>query len=203
MAVTCPECGRQYDITLFQFGNTVDCDCGAMIRFDPLGIRTSTKHSIPRTESLESDSSAGAGYSIPGFKLPAPDEPGHLNHRDERSEEFPERSGILSASTDAGLKKSTREMNPEIVEPEVVALPIDGTLDLHAFAPSDVKELVPDYLEACREKGILRVRIIHGKGIGELMRTVHAVLKRLPGVESYELAGPWEGGSGATIVRLR
>lgn len=31
MAVTCPRCGRQYDITLFQFGRTVTCDCGAVI----------------------------------------------------------------------------------------------------------------------------------------------------------------------------
>ena len=128
---------------------------------------------------------------------------GYLNPSDEETEKYPERSGIHGASTDTGQEKSTREMNLEIIEPEVVALPIDGSLDLHSFAPSDVKELVPDYLEACREKDIFRVRIIHGKGIGQLMCTVHAVLKRLPGVESYELAGPLEGGSGATIVRLR
>jgi dsDNA-specific endonuclease/ATPase MutS2 len=109
-----------------------------------------------------------------------------------------------STKSDPSAKFSiSSEKESEIVEQEPVLLPIDGTLDLHAFAPSDVKELVPDYLEACREKGIFRVRIIHGKGIGQLMRTVHAVLKRLPEVEFFELAGPWEGGSGATIVRLR
>ena len=94
-------------------------------------------------------------------------------------------------------------LDPEFVDMEPVELPIDGTLDLHTFAPSDVKDLVPDYLEACREKGILRVRVIHGKGTGELMRTVQAILKRLSLVESFEFAGPMEGGSGATIVRLR
>jgi len=47
-----------------------------------------------------------------------------------------------------------------------VALPIDGTLDLHTFAPSEIKTLVPDYLAACRERGILQVRIIHGKERG-------------------------------------
>jgi dsDNA-specific endonuclease/ATPase MutS2 len=94
-------------------------------------------------------------------------------------------------------------LDPELVDMEPVELPIDGTLDLHTFTPSDVKDLVPDYLEACRDKGILRVRVIHGKGTGELMRTVQAILKRLPMVESFEFAGPMEGGNGATIVRLR
>ncbi|HWR68032.1 MAG TPA: Smr/MutS family protein, partial [Desulfomonilia bacterium] len=55
-------------------------------------------------------------------------------------------------------------------------LVVDGTLDLHMFSPRDIKDLVPDYLEECREKGILSVRIIHGKGTGTLRRTVHAIL---------------------------
>jgi DNA-nicking Smr family endonuclease len=87
-------------------------------------------------------------------------------------------------------------------EPEVVELPIDGTLDLHTFNPKEIKELVPDYLEECRAKGILEVRVIHGKGKGTLRRTVHATLDRLPWVVSYSLAGPRSGGWGATSVVL-
>jgi DNA-nicking Smr family endonuclease len=81
-------------------------------------------------------------------------------------------------------------------------LPIDGVLDLHTFRPQDVKELVPEYLRACREKNILRVRIIHGKGIGNLRRTVHALLGRDPTVLSFALASESFGGWGATIVHL-
>jgi DNA-nicking Smr family endonuclease len=84
-----------------------------------------------------------------------------------------------------------------------IDLPIDGTLDLHTFQPRDVKELVPDYLAGCRERGIFEVRIIHGKGTGALRRTVHAILSRLPEVSSFRLAMEDAGGWGATLVILR
>jgi hypothetical protein len=122
MAVICPRCGRQYDVTLFQFGRGISCDCGAEIN----------------------------PFETPPFEMP-----------------------------------------------------IDGVLDLHTFKPSEVKSLVPEYLVACLRKGILTVRIIHGKGTGSLMKTVHSILKRIPEVESFEQAGYDEGGWGATIVRLR
>jgi DNA-nicking Smr family endonuclease len=86
---------------------------------------------------------------------------------------------------------------------EPVEFPIDGTLDLHTFNPREVKELLPHYLEACREKKIFEVRIIHGKGTGVLRKTVHSVLDRLPGVASYKLAGGDSGGWGATLVKLK
>ena len=84
-----------------------------------------------------------------------------------------------------------------------IELPIDGTLDLHAFDPREVKELVVDYLSACRERDVLTIRIIHGKGTGALRRTVHAVLNQLPEVASFRLGGEAEGEWGATIVSLR
>ncbi len=84
-----------------------------------------------------------------------------------------------------------------------VDLPINGVLDLHTIRPKDEKYLVPDYLAACRERGILQVRIIHGKGIGQLRQTVHAILARHPHVVSYTLDHPEFGGWGATLVQLR
>ena len=86
---------------------------------------------------------------------------------------------------------------------EPIQIPIDGVLDLHTFQPKEIKDLVPAYLVACQERGILRVRIIHGKGIGNLRRTVHAVLAKLPEVVSFALANEHFGSWGATIVHLR
>ncbi len=84
-----------------------------------------------------------------------------------------------------------------------VEFPITDELDLHIFRPKEVKDVVPDYLEACREKGILTVRVIHGKGIGNLRRTVQSLLERIDFVESHTPASAQMGGWGATMVRLK
>jgi dsDNA-specific endonuclease/ATPase MutS2 len=91
---------------------------------------------------------------------------------------------------------------PGMDENEIVQVPIDGVLDLHNFSPKDLKYLIPDYLEECRKAKIFQVRIIHGKGIGNLRRTVHAILGRHPAVKDFKLAGERGGGWGATQVEL-
>ena len=84
-----------------------------------------------------------------------------------------------------------------------VSVPICSELDLHTFRPDEIGNLIPEWLEACRERGILKVRIIHGKGTGRLRAGVEALLRRLPEVESFSQAAPEEGHWGATTVRLK
>ena len=83
-----------------------------------------------------------------------------------------------------------------------IDLPIEGTLDLHTFAPNEVKDVVAEYVRECRRRGIVELRIVHGKGTGVLRRQVHAVLARLPEVASFALAAEDGGSWGATLVRL-
>ena len=89
------------------------------------------------------------------------------------------------------------------MDDEPMQLPIDGVLDLHTFKPREVKDLVMDYLAECQKRGILQVRIIHGKGIGNLRRTVHSILTKHLEVISFTLDHTQFGGWGATIVQLK
>ncbi len=93
------------------------------------------------------------------------------------------------------------EDNPHDTDP--FAIEIDGILDLHAFSPKDLKTLIPDYLQECHEKKIMEIKIIHGKGIGNIRRSVHALLERDPLVAEFRQADLHSGSWGATIVRLK
>lgn len=85
---------------------------------------------------------------------------------------------------------------------EPVEYPIDGTLDLHTFSPQEVKDLIPEYIHACLEKGIYKIRIIHGKGTGTLKAIVWSILEKHPDIASYKLdsgSSSW----GATLINLK
>jgi len=81
-------------------------------------------------------------------------------------------------------------------------LPITEELDLHAFGPRDVVSVVEEYLLACREKGLLEVRVVHGRGKGVQRAEVRRLLARLEYVLDFADAPPVSGGWGATMVRL-
>ena len=88
-------------------------------------------------------------------------------------------------------------------ELQPVRIPITGELDLHTFRPAEASDLVEEYLAACRQRGLVEVRIIHGKGTGTLRETVHARLRRSQLVESFRLGDESSGSWGATLVRLK
>jgi DNA-nicking Smr family endonuclease len=79
-------------------------------------------------------------------------------------------------------------------------VPIDGTLDLHAFQPRDIPSVVDEYLTAAHAAGLREVRLIHGRGIGVQRARVHQVLRDHALVERY--ADAPESHLGATLVTL-
>ena len=78
---------------------------------------------------------------------------------------------------------------------------IDGILDLHAFRPKEVPDLIREYLRSCRAAHVTEIRIIHGKGKGILRETVHTLLRREPMVRNFRLAND-RSGWGATLVDI-
>ena len=95
--------------------------------------------------------------------------------------------------------KNSQSLSPQA---QPVKLEITDVLDLHAFAPSDVVDVVEGYLEEAHARGFTQVRIIHGKGIGVQRERVRAILRRTPWVLRFEEAPPEAGSWGATIAWL-
>jgi DNA-nicking Smr family endonuclease len=86
---------------------------------------------------------------------------------------------------------------------EPVVLPIEDVLDLHPFAPREIRSVVEEYLLQCVDAGFPAVRLIHGKGKGVQRDSIRSLLARLPFVHSFQDAPPEAGGWGATLVLLR
>ena len=98
----------------------------------------------------------------------------------------------------------TRTPNPDEgtrPEDEVFELPIDGTLDLHAFRPGDARSVVDEYVREAQAAGLAAIRVVHGRGTGVLRGIVQATLDAHPLVETF--ADDPSSHLGATIVRLR
>ena len=80
-------------------------------------------------------------------------------------------------------------------------VPINGELDLHAFAPRDIPSVVAAYVEAASAAGFEEVRLVHGRGRGVQRGIVQATLDRHPLVVAF-----WDDTDahlGATIARIQ
>jgi dsDNA-specific endonuclease/ATPase MutS2 len=86
---------------------------------------------------------------------------------------------------------------------DVGVIEIEDAIDLHGFQPKEIPAVVESYLEAAAEKGLLEVRLIHGRGKGVQRRRVQSLLERHPLVEAFSDAPAYRGGWGATVARLR
>ncbi len=91
-------------------------------------------------------------------------------------------------------------MNDSVDDPNVIGMPIGDSLDLHAFTPKDIPDVVDSYLQEAVERGWREVRLIHGKGTGFQRERVRKLLEIHPLVIDFADAPADRGHWGATVV---
>ncbi len=97
---------------------------------------------------------------------------------------------------------STSEELDDSPFPDPIVMAIEDVIDLHPFAPKEIRSVVEEYLRECCMAGFTQVRLIHGKGKGVQRESIRSLLTRLPYVTDFADAPMGAGGWGATIVRL-
>ena len=81
------------------------------------------------------------------------------------------------------------------------SVPIEAELDLHTFAPRDIRSVVTEYVHAASAAGLQEVRIVHGRGTGVQRGNVQATLEQHPLVTAF-----WDDPRshlGATFASIR
>jgi len=81
-----------------------------------------------------------------------------------------------------------------------VRIPIEATLDLHAFSPRDIPSVVDEYVTAAHAAGLREVRLVHGRGRGVQRGIVQQRLERHPLVEAFR--DDTDSHLGATVAVL-
>jgi DNA-nicking Smr family endonuclease len=85
------------------------------------------------------------------------------------------------------------------VDDDAVEVPIEDSLDLHAFLPNEVRDVAREYLMEARTRGFREVRLIHGRGKGVQRANVQTLLRTLDFVEDFRD----DAHLGATVVVLK
>ena len=85
------------------------------------------------------------------------------------------------------------------MDDEPVQVPIEDEIDLHAFRPDEIRDVVREYLGEARARGFREVRLIHGRGRGVQRASIQSMLAQIDFVESFYDASSL----GATVVILK
>jgi hypothetical protein len=123
--------------------------------------------------------------------------------------EPPVAAGGMGDADEVSTRRAARVVEGGAVRPgapvtiEAVPVPIEGALDLHPFTPSEVTDVVDEYLARAHAAGLHEVRLIHGRGRGVQREAVRRLLAASPLVDAFRDAPAERGGWGATIARLR
>jgi DNA mismatch repair protein MutS2 len=83
------------------------------------------------------------------------------------------------------------------------AATISSELDLRGLTVEEAIAEVDKYLDDACLAGLVKARIIHGKGTGALRQAVRDFVRTHPHVRGFEPGGPADGGDGVTVVAIR
>lgn len=100
-------------------------------------------------------------------------------------------------------KEAVREQSSESKIALEKARNLSPELHLRGLRAEPALIEMEKYLDDALAAGVDQVRIIHGKGTGQLKNAVWDALKTHRGVESYRIGDPEEGGAGATIIKMK
>jgi DNA mismatch repair protein MutS2 len=105
----------------------------------------------------------------------------------------PASTPTLGTSGGAGGTATLARAKAEAISPELtlIAMRVDAALPR-----------LDKYLDDAYAAGLDTIRIVHGKGTGQLRKAIWEALKGDSRILAYQTAHPDEGGAGATIVRL-
>jgi DNA-nicking Smr family endonuclease len=87
-----------------------------------------------------------------------------------------------------------------MADEEPVKIELTDEIDLHHFNPRDAKDILREFIAQAKEKGLVRVRVVHGKGRSVMKKIVAEELGKNEAVSSFsDDRANW----GATIVVLK
>ena len=125
--------------------------------------------------------------------------------------DFQVRVGIMKLSVnlkDVKIKKEENKPKKQKKTPSSrdtlsKTMSLASELDVRGETVDSAVMLIDKFLDDALLSSLSQVRIIHGKGTGQLRQGIHSYLKRLSYVKSFRLGVFGEGDSGVTIVELK
>lgn len=122
-------------------------------------------------------------------------------HRERRLAEVDLSGKTWTLPLDQLEPASSRDLPRD--RPSRPPVPTQHTLDLHGLRVEDALEAVDKFIDSAIVNELETVKLIHGHGSGRVRDSVRDLLRRHPHVEDFQFGAPWQGGPGATIVRLK
>lgn len=125
--------------------------------------------------------------------------------------DFQVRVGIMKLKTNLKDVRRKKEEQPKTKNKKQTAIEgsfsktmsLSSEVDVRGETVDTAVMIIDKFLDDAMLSSLGQVRIIHGKGTGQLRSGIHAYLKRLSYVKSYRLGTFGEGDSGVTVVEFK